>query len=153
MGTNCAPLLANLFCYSQEAEFIIYFSQQEGNSWHLGTISQTGTSMKFCPDTTQSFRITWTRCILLNLRSRTQMREILLVLTLIYSCRFGKDCQLYTSIHYRHDYPISISQTFRFRVAIIYLRPSMAYLSTSYNICLGLFLPKLFYSDGNTTFQ
>ena len=34
MGTNCAPLLADIFLYSYEAEFTVYslFSQPGGNS-------------------------------------------------------------------------------------------------------------------------
>ena len=49
MGTNCAPLLADIFLYSYEAEFISLCSQPGGNSWRLGSISHTGTSMMFCP--------------------------------------------------------------------------------------------------------
>ena len=46
-------------------------SQPGGNSWRLGSISHTGTSMMFCPKTTQSLRITWVRCIPLNSRLKT----------------------------------------------------------------------------------
>ena len=38
MGTNCAPLLADIFLYSYEAEFISLCSQPGGNSWRLGSI-------------------------------------------------------------------------------------------------------------------
>ena len=47
MGTNCAPLLADIFLYSYEAKFISLYSQPEGNSWYLGSISHTGISMMF----------------------------------------------------------------------------------------------------------
>ena len=49
MGTDCAPLLADIFLYSYEAEFIQYLLSTERNSWRLGSISHTGTSMMFCP--------------------------------------------------------------------------------------------------------
>ena len=58
MGTNCAPLLADLFLFSHEAEFIQPCSQPGGNSWRLGSISHTDISMIF----------TWARCIPLNSR-------------------------------------------------------------------------------------
>ena len=47
MGTNCCPLLADIFLYSYEADSVC--SQPRGNSWRLGSISHTGTSMMFCP--------------------------------------------------------------------------------------------------------
>ena len=46
MGTHCAPLLADMFLYSYEAEFSLC-SQPAGNSWNLGSISHIGTSMMF----------------------------------------------------------------------------------------------------------
>ena len=49
MGTNCAPLLADIFLYSYEAEFISLCSYPGGNSWRIGSISNTGTWMMFCP--------------------------------------------------------------------------------------------------------
>ena len=49
MGTNCAPLLADTFLYSYEAGFIQFCSKSGENSWRLGSISHTGTSMIFCP--------------------------------------------------------------------------------------------------------
>ena len=51
MGTNCAPLLADIhvFLFSYEANLYSLCSQPGGNSWHLGSISHTGTSMMLCP--------------------------------------------------------------------------------------------------------
>ena len=49
MGTNCAPLLADIFLYSYEAEFIQSLLSTGVNSWRLGSILHTGTSMMFCP--------------------------------------------------------------------------------------------------------
>ena len=72
--TNCVPLLANIFLYSYEAEFISLCSQPERNSWRLGSISHTGT---------------WDRYIPLNSRSKTWQRTTLLLLTWIYFCRSG----------------------------------------------------------------
>ena len=41
------------------------------------------------PQTTKSLRITCTRCIPLNSRSKTRQRATLLLFTLIYFCRLG----------------------------------------------------------------
>ena len=41
MGTNCAPLLADLFLYSYEAEFVQVSSKQARNTSHNNSISPT----------------------------------------------------------------------------------------------------------------
>ena len=48
MGTHCAPLLADIFLYSYEADFIQSLLST-GKKQHLGSISLTGTSMMYCP--------------------------------------------------------------------------------------------------------
>ena len=50
-GTNCAPLLADIFLFSFEADLISYnlCSQWERNRKYIGSISLTGTSMRYCP--------------------------------------------------------------------------------------------------------
>ena len=49
MGTNCAPLLADIFFTHMKQNLYSLCSQPGGNSWRLGSISHTGTSMMFCP--------------------------------------------------------------------------------------------------------
>ena len=78
-------------------------SQPGGNSWRLGSISHTGTSMMFCPLTTQSLRITWARCIPLNSRLKTRKRATLLFLKTGYILSIGRDGQLHTSIYDKRD--------------------------------------------------
>ena len=41
MGTNCAPLLADLLLYSYEAEFVQSLSKQAKNTSHKNFISPT----------------------------------------------------------------------------------------------------------------
>ena len=82
IGTNCALLLADIFLYSYEAEFIQSLLST-GRKQRLDSISHTGTSM------IQSFRITWARCIPFNSRLKTRQRATLLLLTWIYFCRSG----------------------------------------------------------------
>ena len=76
MGTNCAPLLADIFLYSYKADFISLCSQRA---------SRFNLTSKYIDDvlsiTTQSSKIIWARYILLNLRSRTQQRAPPLILT------------------------------------------------------------------------
>ena len=64
MGTNCAPLLAEIFLYSYEAEFIkSLLSQLERKSKHLSSTSYTDTPFTYCPPITKMLRIIWVRCI------------------------------------------------------------------------------------------
>ena len=49
MGTNCVPLLADIFLYSYEAEFILSLLSTGGNGWHLSSTSRIDTSMTYCP--------------------------------------------------------------------------------------------------------
>ena len=48
MGTNCAPLLADIFFTHMKHNLFSLCSHPGGNSWRLGSISHTGTSMMFC---------------------------------------------------------------------------------------------------------
>ena len=87
MGTNYAPLLANIFLYSYEAEFLLSLLSTVGNGWHLSSTSHIDTSMTCCPLITLTLKIISVRCIPLNLRSKTRRRATLLLPTLIYSCQ------------------------------------------------------------------
>ena len=49
MGTNSAPLLADMFLYSYEVDFIQYLLSMGKRIKHLGSNSLTGTSMTYCP--------------------------------------------------------------------------------------------------------
>ena len=48
IGTDCAPLLADIFLYSYEAEFIQSLLSAERNSKHLTSTSYIDTSMTYC---------------------------------------------------------------------------------------------------------
>ena len=121
MGTNCAPLLADIFLYSYEAEFI----------QSLLSTSHTDTSMTYCQSITQILRIIWVRCIPLSLRSKTRRRATTLLPTWIYSCqsRVTVSCELPFTTNVTIS--TSISQTFRSWVAIFHLRQPMVFLSHS----------------------
>ena len=86
MGTNCAPLLSDIFLYSYEADFIQSLLST-GKEKHLSSTSHTDTSMTYYQSITQILRIIWFRCIPLNLRSKTRQRATHLLPTWIYSCR------------------------------------------------------------------
>ena len=101
------------------------------NSWRLGSISHTGTSIMFCPETTQSLRITWARCIPLNSRSKTRQRATLLLLIWIYFCRSGGTVNFTLPFMTNVTISISTSQIFRSWVAIFQPRPPIASLFRS----------------------
>ena len=106
-----------------------FCSQSAGSSWHFGSISHIDTSIMFCPKTTKILRITWARCILLNLRSKTQPRATLLLLTWIYFCRSGGTVNFILRFMTNVTISNSISQIFHSWVATYQLRPPVASLS------------------------
>ena len=68
MGTNCAPLQADIFLYSYEADFIQSLLSTGKKKWSLSSTSHTDTSMTYYQSITQILRIICVRCIPLNLR-------------------------------------------------------------------------------------
>ena len=89
MGTNCAPLLADIFLYSYctKRHSYSHCSRPVGNGWHLSSTSHIDTSTTFCPLITLTLKIILVRCIPLNLRSKTRRRATPLLPTSIYSCQ------------------------------------------------------------------
>ena len=102
MDTNCVPLLADIFLYSYEAEFINLCSQLERKSKHLSSISHTDTSMTYCHSKTQILIFIWVRCIPLSSRSKTRRRATPLLPTWIYSRR-SVNRLLRTSLYDKRD--------------------------------------------------
>ena len=78
MGTNCAPLLAYIFLYSYEAEFV----QSLFSSGRKQLASRFNFTYRYINDV-----LSINRCILLNLRSKIRQRATLQLLTWIYFCR------------------------------------------------------------------
>ena len=146
MGTNCAALLADIFLYSYEAEFISLCSQLESSTSH------TDTSLTYFQSITQILRIMWVRCIPLSLRSKTRRRETPLLPTWIYSCRSRVTVNCALPFTTNVTISTSISQTFRSWVAIFHLRQPMVFLSHSSYGMPSLLLLWMFYSMGSTTF-
>ena len=113
MGTNCAPLLADIFLYSYEAEFI----QSLLSTGRKRLASQLNftldISMTYYSLITLTLKIISVKCIPLNLRSKTRRRATLLLSSWIYSC------QSVGTINYTFPFTtsvtilISILQTFR----------------------------------------
>ena len=90
MGTNCAPLLADIFQYSYDAEFIqslLSTGRKRLASQFNFTYLLIDTSMTYYPLITLTLKNISVRCIPLNLRSKTQRRATLLLPTWIYSCQ------------------------------------------------------------------
>ena len=87
MGTNFAPLLADIFLYSYEAEFI----QSLLSTGKKKLASQFNFTYRYIDDVlsinNQDLRIIWGRCVPLSLRSKTRQRATPLLPSWIYSCR------------------------------------------------------------------
>ena len=87
MGTNCAPLLADIFLYLYEAEFIQSLLSA-GKKRLASQFNFTyGYIDDFCPLITQTLRIISVRCIPLSLRSKTRRGATILLHTWICSCQ------------------------------------------------------------------
>ena len=119
MGTNCAPLLADIFLYSYEADFIQYLLST--GKKHLA--SRFNLTYRYIDDVLSinnpEFEIIWARCILLNLRSRTPQRVPRLASYLDLLLSIGRDGQLYTSIYdKRDDFNFHITN-FPFRSSVV----------------------------------
>ena len=129
MGTNCVPLLADIFLYLCEAEFIQSLLSASKKRYNLSSTSHIDTSTTFCPLITQTLRIIFVRCILLSLRSKTQRRATLLLLLWICSCQSVGTVNFALPFTTNVTISISILQTFRYWRATSHLRPPRAFLS------------------------
>ena len=88
MGTNCAPLLAGIFLYSYEVEFI----QSLLSTGKKKLASQFNFTYRYIDDVlfqsiTQILRIIWVRCIPLRSLDQNTTESNPLRPTWIYSCR------------------------------------------------------------------
>ena len=110
MSTNCVSLLADIFLYSYEAEFMQSLLSA-GKKQHLSSTSYIDTSMTYCQSTIQILIITWVRCI--PLRSKTRKRATHLLPTWIYICRSGGTVSCALLFTTNVTISTSISQTFR----------------------------------------
>ena len=128
MGTNCAPLLADIFHYSYEAE-IIQSLLSTGKKKLAPQFNFT--SITYCQSITQTLRIIWVKCIPLSLRSKTRLRATPLLPTWIYSCRSRVTVNCTLPFTTNVTISTSISQTFHSWVAIFHLRQPMVFLSHS----------------------
>ena len=128
MGTNGAPLLADIFLYWYEAE-LIQSLRPIGNGWHLSSTSHFDTSMTYCPLITLTLEINSSRCIALNLRSKARRRATLLLFTWFYSCQSVGTVNFILPLTTSVTILISILQTFRSWATTPHLRPRF-YLTT-----------------------
>ena len=132
MGTNCTPLLTDIFLYSNEAEFIhSLLSPGKKTNKHFSSTSHTDTSMTYWQSITETLRIIWVKCIPLNLRSKTWRRATPLLPTWIYSCRLRVTVSCALPFTTNVTISTSLSQTFRSSEAIFHLHQPMVLLSHS----------------------
>ena len=131
MGTNCAPLLADIFLYSYKAEFI----QSLLSTGRKRLASQFNFTYRYIDDV---LKIISVRCIPLNLRSKTRRRATLLLPTWIYSCQSAGTVNFKLPFTTSVTILISILQTFRSWAATSHLRPPMAFLSHNSSDTPGL---------------
>ena len=109
MGTNCAPLLADIFLYSYEAEFI----QSLLSTGKKKLASQFNFTYRYIDDVLSINNLDFENYLGQSLRSKTRRRATPLLPTWIYSCRSRAtvSCELPFTTNVMIS--TSISQTFR----------------------------------------
>ena len=140
MGTNCAPLLADIFLYSYEAEL----KQSLLSAGKKRLASQFNFTYRYIDDVfpliTQTLRIISVRCIPLSLRSKTRRRATLLPPTWICSCQSVGTVNVVLLFTTNVTISISILQTFRSWVATSHLRRLWCFYLTTHPKREGLLL-------------
>ena len=138
MGTNCATLLADIFLYSYEAEFI----QSLLSAGKKRLASQFNFTYRYIDDVLSinnpDFENYLGQMYLLSLRWKTRRRATLLLPTWICSCQSVGTVNFILPFTTNVTISISILQTFRFWVATSHLRPPMAFLSHNLSDTPGL---------------
>ena len=138
MGTNCAPLLADIFLYSYEADFI----QSLLSAGKKRLASQFNFTYRYIDDVLSinnpDFENYLGQMYPLSLRSKTRRRATLLLPTWICSCQSVGTVNFALPFTTNVTISISILQTFRSWVATSHLRPPMAFLSHNSSDTPGL---------------
>ena len=115
MGTNCAPLLADIFLYSYEAEFkqsLLLTGRKQLESRFNFTYRYIDDFLSINNPEFENY-LDRSRCIPLNSRSKTRQRATLLLLTWIYFSRSGGTVNF--TLPFMTNVTISISTSHIFR--------------------------------------
>ena len=104
LAYNYVPLLADIFLYSYEAEFIqsLLLTEKKKITSQFN-FSHTDSSMTYCQSITQNLRSDWVKCIPLSLRSNTRLRAIPLLSTWVYSCQSRVTVSCALSLYDKRD--------------------------------------------------
>ena len=129
MGTNCAPLLADIFLYSYEAEFI----QSMLSTGKKRLASQFNFTYRYIDDVLSinnpDFENYLGQMYPPELEIKTRRRATLLLPTWICFCQSVGTVNFVLPFTTNVTISISILQTFRSWVATSHLRPPMAFIS------------------------
>ena len=156
MGTNCAPLPADIFLYSYESEFIQVQSLLSAGKKQLA--SQFNFTCRCSDDVLwiknpnlykylgQMYTSRWAW-------DKTRLWAAPLLPSWIYSCRSGGTVSCALPLMTNAVISTFISQTFFSRVAILHLRQPMVSLSHIYTLCKGLLLLWMLLSECGAIFM
>ena len=146
IGTNCAPLLADILLYSYDTEFI----QSLLSTGRKQMTSRFNFTYRYIDDVL-SINNPEFENYLGQMYPVELERATLLLLTWIYFCRSGGTVNFTLPLMTNVTISISTSQIFRSWVAIFQPCPPMASLFRS--LCPGLLLVWMFYPEGDATFK
>ena len=145
IGTNCAPLLADIFLYSHEAEYIgLYFGWKETVQLHISISINT-------PDFDNYLGQMYLTEF--EIKDTTDRNTSTPYLDLLLS--IGRDGQLHTSLNNkRDDFNFHITN-FPFLRSNIPSSPAYKWCIylTSHTVCQGLLLFLMFHSESDATFM
>ena len=143
MGTNCAPLLADIFLYSYEADFI----QSLLSTGKKKLASQFNFTYRYIDDVLSINKPDFEKYLGQMYPAELEIKDTTESNT---SARVTISCALPFAANVTIS--TSTSQTFRSWVAIFFLRQPIVYLYPTNTVCQGLLLLWMFYSKGGTTF-
>ena len=140
MGTNCAPVLADIFLYSYEAEFM----QSLLSTGRKRLASQFNITYRYIDDVLSiknpDFENYLGQMYPPSLSSKTRRRRTLLLPTWIYSCQSIGTVNFTLPFTPSVTILISILQTFRSLAATFNLRPPRHFYLITHPIRQGLLL-------------
>ena len=144
MGTNCAPLSADLFLYSYMKQNIYSVSSQpEGNSWHLGSTYRYIDDVLSINNPEFKNYLSQMYPVELEIKDATESNTSVSYLDLRLT--IGRDGQLHTSIYDKRD-------DFNFHITNVPFLSSNIPVSPAYGAFISL-LVWMLYSAGDATFK
>ena len=104
VGTISGPILADIFLYSYEAEFIVFALDGKETASHFNFTYRHIDDVLFIDDRDFESDVSTIRFAILNTRSKTRQRATLLLLTGFHFLPIGREGQLHAPFYDQRNY-------------------------------------------------